>query len=70
MGKIKIYDSEGKYRELHVIEDNADLAALIANLAVGDIIYFDGTNLVRLAIGTAGQSLKVNAGATAPEWVT
>lgn len=34
----------------------------------GDLIYSDGTNNVRLGIGTAGQVLTVNAGATAPEW--
>lgn len=39
-----------------------------ADLTAGDLLYFDGTDLVRLAIGTAGQILSVNAGATAPEW--
>ena len=34
----------------------------------GDIIYRNATVPTRLAIGTAGQVLKVNAGATAPEW--
>jgi len=69
-GKIKIVDTEGQIRELHPVEENEDLAALIEDLAQGDIVYFDGTNLVRLPIGTAGQVLKVNAGATAPEWTT
>ena len=37
--------------------------------AEGDIHYVDSVlALRRLGIGTAGQSLKVNAGATAPEW--
>ena len=36
----------------------------------GDIIYRNATVPVRLGIGTAGQVLKVNAGATAPEWGT
>jgi hypothetical protein len=36
----------------------------------GDIQYHDGTNWVRLAKGTAGQVLEMNAGATAPEWDT
>jgi len=67
---IRIYDVTGQLRELHPIESNEDLAALIANLTQGDIVYFDGTNLVRLPIGTAGQVLTVNAGATAPQWVT
>ena len=34
----------------------------------GDIIYRNATVPTRLAIGTAGQVLKVNSGATAPEW--
>ncbi len=42
----------------------------IAGEAAGSIIYFNGTNWVPLAAGTAGQTLKMNGGATAPEWVT
>ena len=34
----------------------------------GDILYYDGTDYVRLAKGTAAQVLAINAGATAPEW--
>jgi hypothetical protein len=35
----------------------------------GDIDYYtSGTAKARVAIGTAGQILKVNSGATAPEW--
>jgi len=70
MGVIRIIDNAGQLRELHPIESNEDLVELIANLTEGDIVYFNGTELVRLPIGTAGQTLKVNAGATAPEWVT
>ena len=37
--------------------------------AAGDLIYGSAADTVaRLAIGTAGQVLKVNSGATAPEW--
>lgn len=36
--------------------------------AAGDVVYHNGTNLVRLAKGTAYQSLRMNSGATAPEW--
>lgn len=36
----------------------------------GDLLYHNGTNLVRLAKGTALQGLRMNAGATAPEWAT
>ena len=34
----------------------------------GDILYRDGSGLQRLAKGTANQVLKMNAGATAPEY--
>lgn len=35
----------------------------------GDTLYATGANaLARLAKGTAGQTLRMNAGATAPEW--
>jgi hypothetical protein len=36
----------------------------------GDIIYRNATVPARLGIGTAGQVLQVNSGATAPEWAT
>ena len=37
--------------------------------AAGDLIYGPGADtFARLGIGTAGQVLKVNSGATAPEW--
>lgn len=37
----------------------------------GDVIYSSsGSTPARLGIGTAGQVLQVNAGATAPEWAT
>ena len=34
----------------------------------GDILYRDGSGLQRLGVGTAGQALLVNSGATAVEW--
>ncbi|MFQ5751666.1 MAG: hypothetical protein ACE5HI_06665, partial [bacterium] len=40
----------------------------IASSAQGDILYRNATDWVRLPIGTASQFLKVNSGATAPEW--
>ena len=54
------------------IADNSITGAKIAlgGDTTGDIMYYDGTNWVRLAKGTASQTLKMNAGATAPEWVT
>ena len=36
--------------------------------ARGDILYHGATDYARLAKGTAGQALVMNAGATAPEW--
>ena len=36
----------------------------------GDILYRDGSGLQRLAKGTAGQVLKMNSSANAPEWGT
>jgi hypothetical protein len=58
--------------------DLANTANTTANAAIakstvttaGDIIYRNGTVPTRLGIGTAGQVLTVNSGATAPEWTT
>lgn len=44
----------------------ADIAGLTQ--AAGDVLFSDGTNWSNLGIGTAGQVLTVNTGATAPEW--
>ena len=53
---------------------NKTLTSPVLNLgadAQGDIYYRNGAgNFTRLPIGTAAQQLAVNAGATAPEWVT
>jgi hypothetical protein len=57
--------------------DLADTASTTATAAIpkstvttaGDIIYRNATVPVRLGIGTAGQILAVNSGATAPEWI-
>jgi len=46
---------------------NAAIAKSVVTTA-GDIVYRNATVPVRLGIGTAGQVLKVNSGATAPEW--
>jgi hypothetical protein len=40
-------------------------------LVAGDIIYADGTDTInRLAKGAASQTLAMNSGASAPEWIT
>ena len=44
--------------------------ALAPTTTQGDTIYYNGTDNVRLAKGTAGQALIMNSGATAPEWGT
>ena len=36
----------------------------------GDILFRDGSGLQRLAKGTANLELRINSGATAPEWFT
>ena len=48
--------------------DGTDVGATLTT--EGDILYRDGSGLQRLAKGTAGQVLKINTGATAPEWGT
>jgi hypothetical protein len=50
---------------------DASVKALNPGTTAGDVDYYtSGTAKARLAIGTAGQVLAVNTGATAPEWVT
>jgi len=48
--------------------DGTDVGTTITTQ--GDILFRDGSGLQRLAKGTASQTLKMNSGATAPEWVT
>jgi hypothetical protein len=54
--------------KLHELVDLADWG--ITGQAAGDIIYYNGTDWVRLPIGTTGQYLAVNATEDAPEWIT
>ena len=48
--------------------DGTDVGTTITTQ--GDILYRDGSGLQRLAKGTAGQVLKMNSSANAPEWGT
>jgi hypothetical protein len=48
--------------------DGTDLTSTLTT--VGDIVYHDGSSLARLARGAANQELRMNSGATAPEWYT
>jgi len=51
--------------------DLADAAIAKSTLTTaGDVLYRNATVPVRLGIGTAGQVLTVNSGATAPQWAT
>ena len=49
-----------------VMAEGGDVATTLTTQ--GDVLFRDGSGLQRLAKGTAGQALKINAGATAPEW--
>ena len=60
---VEYYDKEGNRKEITPME-------LPASMAAGDVFYYDGSAVVRLAKGTAGQVLTMNTGATAPEWAT
>lgn len=46
----------------------AAFGALAPTTATGDIIYYNGTNNIKLAIGTTGQALTVASGL--PSWIT
>lgn len=50
------------------VSATAAFDALGPTTTAGDLIYHNGTDNIRLGIGTAGQQLTVNAGATAPQW--
>ena len=52
------------------VANNAITGAKIAmgSDVAGDVLYYNGTDYQRLGIGTAGQHLATNSGATAPEW--
>ena len=63
--------SNGTYWELMAqAGTNGTDGATIPLTTQGDILYRDGSGLQRLAKGTASQELRMNSGATAPEWHT
>mgnify|MGYP003670785150 CR=1 FL=1 len=48
---------------------NIDETAPAKVTTAGDLVYGTGANAIaRLGVGSANQVLKVNSGATAPEW--
>lgn len=49
---------------------NVPLAMGFSGQQQGDVTYFDGTNWVRLPVGTSGQFLKTNGAAANPAWAT
>ena len=55
-----------------VTNDGGALAAnaTMFGLSAGSLLYSDGSNIQELGVGSATDSLVVNAGATAPEWAT
>jgi hypothetical protein len=79
VGAVQLSDSTSTTSSVLASTPTATKAAYdLANGAIaksvvttaGDVIYRNATVPVRLGIGTAGQVLTVNTGATAPEWVT
>ena len=61
--------SDDAVDETKIADDAVTGAKLSVSLVQGDVLYGSGTDaLARLAKGTAGQSLVMNSGATAPEW--
>lgn len=57
-------DTLARSNHTHAVTDLS-----IAGQAAGDILYFNGTNWVRLAAGTSGAVLQTQ-GAAAPRWIT
>ena len=54
----------------NIVQDGGSLAANVTQfgLSAGSVLYSDGANIQELAVGSAADTLTVNAGATAPEW--
>lgn len=40
----------------------------VSSLVAGDMLYFNGTNLVEISVGSSGQTLKLNS--TTPTWTS
>jgi hypothetical protein len=63
------YEGSGNWRCLNFNKQSSTYIAMGSD-AEGDIIYRTTTGYTRLAKGTALQQLRMNAGATIPEWAT
>ena len=42
----------------------------VSNLAQGDILYYNGTNITRLGVGSTGQFLQTNGVSANPSWAS
>lgn len=51
-----------------VFRSDAAAALVTAGLAAGDLIYYNGTNFVRVAVGSSGTTLKLSG--TTPTWTS
>lgn len=78
-GAVQLEDSTSSTSTVKAATPNSVKSAYdLANAAIpkstattaGDLLYRNGSTVTRLGIGTAGQVLTVNSGATAPEWGT
>lgn len=63
-----LYATSGVSKALLSKTDGKIDDSLIALTTAGDLPYSDGTDLQRLALGSAGKYLHVNSAGTAPEW--
>lgn len=55
----------------HVLRaDGAVNLSDVSSLAQGDILYFNGTNITRLGVGSTGQFLQTNGAGANPSWVS
>lgn len=63
-------NAEGSAQSLARSDHTHEVSDLkVTSQAQGDILYFNGSNWVRLPPGTAGQRLKTNGAAANPAWV-
>lgn len=63
---LAVKDGANDYFRLIYPSRKADAGDILTT--EGDVLFRDSSGLQRLAVGTAGQALVVNSGATAPEW--
>lgn len=74
-GKTTVTDDDAGNTSVTFKSGKGNLVTLNSKLTIsgqtaGDVLYFDGTNWVRLAKGTASQVLSMKSDATIPEWTT